>query len=167
MRKLNGKSLVFRSAASLLILAMGALLLEGLLQVDEAIIAWTGRVVLAIMGGWLCAMPLAFSRQYLVNRWHRATYWAFWVVCALAGVLIIGAVVIWAINRSTNGSLAGAILTIIVPVIGMLGFLVVGGLVVAGKIAQGNEETREWARSWARTHGAAEARLPQENTPAE
>ncbi len=122
----------------------------------------------ATVGGLFALMPSSlWTRQGRVNRWYRAAYWAFWVVCALAGVLIIGAVVIWAISRSTNGSLAGAILTVLVPGIGMLGFLVVGGLVVAGKIAQGNEETREWARSWARTHGAAEARAPQENTTSE
>ncbi|HEU5369525.1 MAG TPA: hypothetical protein VFU69_13720, partial [Ktedonobacterales bacterium] len=105
-----------------------------------------------------------FSGRNEVNRWFRAAYWVGRFVCELVGALLVGGAVILAITGLTSVRLplVGAVLIVTALICFIVGNLVIGGLAVAGKIAQGNEETREWARSWGRPRGAARARSAEE-----
>ena len=76
---------------------------------------------------------------------------------------------IWASAVPTLDDLPSAskILILTAEIGGMVGVFVIAGLAAIGWIAKGNEEAREWARSWGRTHAAPGASSPKEHTPIE
>lgn len=103
------------------------------------------------------------------NRWYRAANWTAWVACLLWVALLIGAAVAWIVTGLSPDQPTGIVGVLVVSALLALcvsGF-VVGGLAVMGWIAQGSEETQQWARSWGQAHGKARARRAQEDTPPE
>ncbi len=82
--------------------------------------------------------------------------------------LFIGAAVVWSIAGPTPGQFpVSGVLVITGIVLLVVGIFVVGGLSVTGYIAQGTEETRQWARSLGRMNGEAGEKPSQKETPSE
>ena len=169
MRRLGGKNPVSRSMNFFVVLAAGVGLLEFLFHADGAMI-WTVLVAMFIMGGLICLMPLDIIRGYdQTNRWHQAVSMASWVLCVLLGALVISAAVAWVIAGPTlEGFPVISELLLAIGIVGaIVGALLIGGLTGIGAIAKATEETRESARSWGRTRGAAGARSAEEDSPPE
>lgn len=169
MSRLKHKDLLSRGLNLLFSLAIVVLGLEELVfKPGKTVVMWTMLAFLVSGGAVFFALPLELRGPQLVNRWYRAAYWAAWPSCALAGALIIGAAVVWGITGQTPGQFTvSGILVITGMVLLVVGIVVVGGLAVAGYIAQGTEETRQWAHSLGRTNGEAESRPAQEGAPPE
>jgi hypothetical protein len=116
------------------------------------------------------AAGLEFLPEVLVqkpfNRWYRAANWAAWVACLLGGALLVGAAVAWIVTGLSPDQPTGIVGVLVVSALLELcvGGFVVGGLAVMGWIAQGTEETQQWARSWGQAHDKVEARPAQEDT---
>lgn len=129
-----------------------------------------GLVNLALLGDVFFPDLLVWLIEHVQeNRWYRAAAWAASLFCGLGGVLFIGMGVAWGMTRPSLGQPPGLLgvlqLTGIVLCLGA--FLVIGGLLVIGYIAQGNEETREFARAWGRTKGKVVAgSAPEDSHPA-
>ena len=123
------------------------LALELLLNLDKALIAWTACVALVLLGGEFFTIMLGHRRQHLANGWYRAAYWAGWIVCAGTGALLIGAMVIWAINGPTLGQFPAVSITLLIAVLllGLVGLFVLVGLLVAGAVAHHSQKIRQHA----------------------
>jgi len=145
MFRLKHKNLLSRGKNLLFALVLGATVLEFLLKPSGAVIAWTLLIGLLIVGGIGLAIPLEIEEPEPSNRWYRAAYWGVWLFCALPGAMIIGAAVAWGITGPTLEQFPGvsSVLLLTGMVLGLVGFLVVGGLAVTGEITKGNEETRQ------------------------
>ena len=167
MFRLKHKKLLSRGVNLLFALLLGVMVLEGLvLKPGGVVIAWTILIGLVIVGGMGLVIPLEIEAQDQANRWYRAAYRAVWPFSALPGALIILSVVVWGIVRPTPGQFpVSGVLLITGMILPLVGILVVGGLAVTGYIAQGTEETRQWARSLGRTNGGARGGPAQEDTP--
>ncbi|HEY7349336.1 MAG TPA: hypothetical protein VH599_13565 [Ktedonobacterales bacterium] len=150
------KNLFLRGMGLLLGLATCVMMLEEFVfQPDKAVIAWTVLTALVVTGGLFFAMPLAFKEQEPANRWYRAAYLVAWILSVLTGTVCILLAVVWGITGQLPA--IGGILLLIATTVGMAGCLVAGGLAAIGYIAQGNEETRQWSRSWGQRNGRARA----------
>ena len=167
MFQVKHNKLLSRGLSLLVSLAIVVMLLEEyVFMSDKTVVMWTMIVCLVIMGAVLFALPFEFREQQPVNRWYRAAYRAVWPFSALPGALIILSVVVWGIVRPTPGQFpVSGVLLITGMILPLVGILVVGGLAVTGYIAQGTEETRQWARSLGRTNGGARGGPAQEDTP--
>jgi hypothetical protein len=102
-----------------------------------------------------------------VNRWSRAADRAISILSVLLGGLFLGAAVVWGIAGPTREPFptVSGVLLVTALVLGVVGVLLVGGLSVIGLIAQGNEETRQWARSLSQTNSAMGSGPAQEDNP--
>ncbi len=126
-------------------------------------------VSLAVLGDIFPGMAIWLSKHMQVNRWYRAAAWAAWLFCGLGGVLLIGMVVTLGMISLPLGQawdvlgglqLAGVVLC-------LADLFVIGGLLLIGYIAQGNEETREFASAWGGTKGKVVAgSTPEDSHPA-
>ncbi len=130
---------------------------------DVVLALLLGIVHLALLGDVFPELPLWIITHVQENRWYRAAAWASWLFCGLGGALLIGMGVVWGMLRPWPVQAAAVLgnLQVAGMVLGLVAFLVIGGLLLSGYIAQGNEETREFARTWGRTKGKVGA----ESTP--
>ena len=109
-------------------------------------------VSLALLGDVFPRMAKWLSKHMQVNRWYRAAAWAAWLFCGLGGVLLIGmAVTLGMISLPLGQGLGG--LQLAGVVLCLVDLFVIGGLLLIGYIAQGNQETREFGSAWGRTKG--------------
>lgn len=168
MRTLKITMPIFRGMGFCGGLGLAAGALEQQLQVDKTVMAWTLFVSLPLLGVYLCLLPLELSEQNPVARWFRPPRRAGMTVSVLLGAMLIVAVIIWTITGPQAGPpLVSVVLLLIAPIGGYIGIIVIGVLAAIGWIAKGNEETKEWARSWSRTHAAPGASSPQKHAPLE
>jgi hypothetical protein len=144
MFKLKHKKLLSRGMYLLFTSTMFVGGLEDLLKLNGAVIRWTAFIFLLTTAGVFFVMPLDFMASGPSNRWYRAAYWAFWILCTLVGVLFIGAAAVWGIIESASGEFPAldSLLVLIAIVLVLVGILLVGGLGIIGLIAQVHEETR-------------------------
>lgn len=127
-----------------------------------------GIVNLALLGDVFPELPLWIIKHVQENRWYRAAAWAAWLFCGLGGMLLIGMGVAWGRARPSLGQSSGilGVLQLTGMVACLVAFLVIGGLLAIGYIAQGNEETREFARVWGQTKGKVVAgSTPEDSHP--
>ena len=128
-----------------------------------------GLVHLALLGDVFPELPLWIIKHVQENRWYRAAAWAAWLFCGLGGMLLIGMGVVWGMMRPWPVQASDVLgdLQVTGMVLCLGAFLVIGGLLVSGYIAHGNEETREFARAWGRTKGKVVAgSTPEGSHPA-
>ena len=128
-------------------------------------------VSLALLGDVFPRMPMPMwiIKHVQENRWYRAAAWAAWLFCGLGGVLLIGmAVTLGMISPPlVQASDVLGDLQLTGMVLCLVDLFVIGGLLVIGYIAHGNEETREFARAWGRTKGKVVAgSTPEDSHPA-
>ncbi|HEU5369918.1 MAG TPA: hypothetical protein VFU69_15705, partial [Ktedonobacterales bacterium] len=151
----------------LVVVLMAAFYVMSLLKLYE-VMAWVYSVTCGVMGGCLFFIrPFHFTEQELVNHWYRATRWVARIVCMLSGVLFIGfgTIIAWLlITPSPEDALAFNIFLLVLFGLILGGLLVVGVLGAIGWFVQGNEETRQWARTLGQRNGRTGAR-PTGNEP--
>ena len=168
MFRLKHKNLLLRGLNLLFSLVIVVAGLEKFVfKPGKTVEIWTILAFLVIGGALFFALPLELREQQLVNRWYRAAYWAAWPFCELAGALFIGAAVVWGLTGPTLEEVppVSEALLLAVQIGGLVGIFVVGGLAATGYIAQGTEETRQWARSLGQTNREVESRPAQEDAP--
>ena len=136
---------------------------------DFLLVLLFGLVNLTLLGDVFPELPLWIVKHVQKNRWYRAAAWAAWLFCGLGGVLLIGMGVAWGMTRPSLGQPSGilSVLQLTGMGLGLVAFLVIGGLLVSGYIAQGNQETREFASACGQTKGKVVARsAPEDSHPA-
>jgi hypothetical protein len=150
MQRLRGSRVVSRSMALVILLAAGTGLLEYLFHANTIIMKWTMLVAFLIIVGLFGFMPLALTKNQLVNRWLRASYVVLWVFCVSIAALLMGAALIWAITQPALDHMpdASAILLFITWIVFIVGSLVLCGLAVPGSIAKEIKESNERSRAW-------------------